>query len=102
MTTGETCSYKIKSCGASPAFRMKNASTATNTKVNITYMEFNEKKMNMTSGKPNKSGNKVANSGRQGNDTKGGQMKPKRQKKDGSMTKNESVDAEMKAVKEKN
>lgn len=54
MTTGESCSYKVKSCGASPAFKLKDSSTCDNKKVNITYLEFNEKKVNMTGGKLDK------------------------------------------------
>lgn len=100
MTTGESCTYKIKSCGAAPAFAMKNSSTATDSKVNITFVEFNEKKMNMTkAGKPIKNCT-VKNSGPQGNDTKGGQAKPARKRKDGKMTKNETVEGEKKAVEE--
>ena len=39
MTTGESCTYKIKSTKGSPAFKLSNSSV-TDSKVNVTYIEY--------------------------------------------------------------
>jgi len=103
MNNGESCSYKIKSKKGSPAFKLSNSSTAGDSKVNITFVEFEMAKVNYTNA-TGRGGDKspdsgmaaknqsFENSGNQG--TKGGQKKPSRKTSNGTMTKDESMDSE--------
>jgi hypothetical protein len=112
MTSGESCSYKIKSRKGSPCFKVSNDSTITDSKVNITFVEFNEKKVNKTNntgsgenvspreGMPSRN-QSFENSGEQGNSTKGGQKMPKRRKGDGSMTNETDVSEEKEYIEKK-
>lgn len=84
INNGESCSYKIKSKKGSPAFKLSNSSTAGDSKVNITFVEFEMAKVNYTNA-TGRGGDKspdsgmaaknqsFENSGNQG--TKGGQKK---------------------------
>lgn len=110
MTTGDSCSYKIKSKKGSPAFKMSNSSTAGDSKVNITFVEFEMAKVNYTNA-TGRGGDKspdsgmaaknqsFENSGNQG--TKGGQKKPSRKTSNGTMTKDESMDSEKEYMQKK-
>ena len=40
MTDGETCTYKLKSSKGSPAFKLSDDATTDDSKVEITYIEF--------------------------------------------------------------
>jgi len=93
LTDGESCSYNIKSCGASPAFKVSDNSTAADSKVNVTYYEFDESKTEMDGKKPKKNSS-FENSGEQGNSTKGGQKKPSRKSKNGTMVNETTVTEE--------
>lgn len=104
MSTGESCTYKIRSKKGSPCFKLSNDSTADDTKVNITFVEFDNRKVNKTGSASGSSSSpedgmparnqSFENSGKQGNSTKGGQQLPARKKKDGGMTRNESMSEE--------
>lgn len=112
MTAGESCSYTIKSSKGSPYFKVSNESSINDAKVNITYIEYAEDKVNKTSvtgagsDKSPKEGTPARNqsfenSGEQGNSTKGGQNKPGRKKSDGNMTTDEKVDLEKEYIEKK-
>jgi hypothetical protein len=102
MEVGESCTYRIKAKNGSPAFKVTAESTATNGKVNITYVEFNEKKVKK--GRRGKTATDApdddlplknstfSNSGKQGR--KGGQKKAKRRTADGEEVDGESIDEE--------
>ena len=78
----------IKSSKGSPAYSVSEDSNITDSKVNITYIEFESTKTNITSNgtgsdKSPKEGmparnQSYENSGEQGNSSKGGQKKPAR------------------------
>lgn len=83
MSDGDSCTYKIKSSKGSPAFRVSNDSTITDSKVNITYVEFESSMVNKTTTygtgadkSPKEDmparNQSFENSGEQGNATKGG------------------------------
>lgn len=46
MTNGDSCTYMIKSSRGSPAFKVSNDSTISDSKVNITYVEYESSKTN--------------------------------------------------------
>jgi hypothetical protein len=48
MTDGDSCTYIIKSRKGSPCFKVSNDSNITDSKVNITYVEFESSKTNQT------------------------------------------------------
>jgi len=45
MARGDSCSYKVKSACGAPGFALKSESTATNAKVAISFMEFQDDKV---------------------------------------------------------
>lgn len=112
MDDGESCTYKIKSSKGSPCFKVSNESNIDDRKINITYVEFEENKVNKSSdsgqgrdkspsdGMPARN-QSFEDSGEQGNSTKGGQKKPSRKTKDGNMTTDENLDDEKEYKKKK-
>jgi len=110
LTEGESCTYKIKSSKGSPCFKVKDESTITDDKVEISYIEFEGDKVEKTDaagttaedspeeGLP-KRDQSFEDSGNQGE--KGGQKKPPRRKSDGSTTDGEAVDEEKEYLEEK-
>jgi hypothetical protein len=111
LEEGDTCTYTIKSKKGSPCFKVKDDSTIADSKVDITFVEFEEDKVETgtvdkgTDKSPKEGMPKrdvsFEDSGDQGEDAKGGQTKPARKKSDGSKTTEESVDDEKEYVKEK-
>lgn len=114
LTDGETCTYKLKCSKGSPAFKLKDESTTDDTKVEITYIEFEGDKVEKSETYDNTSSDKspkegmptrdqtFEDSGDQGTEAKGGQKKPPRRKGDGSKTEGESIDEEKVYLEEKN
>ena len=110
LSEGESCTYKIKSSKGSPCFKLKDDSTTTDEKVEISYIEFEGDRVEKSEaagttsedspeeGLP-KRDQSFEDSGNQGE--KGGQKKPRRQKADGTKTEDEDLDEEKEYVKEK-
>ena len=46
MTNGDSCTFMLKSSKGSPAFKVSNESTISDSKVNITYIEYESTKTN--------------------------------------------------------
>ena len=53
MTDGDSCTYKIKASTCSPTFKLSDQSTADDSLVEITYVEFDSYKVEIS----NKAGN---------------------------------------------
>jgi hypothetical protein len=110
MTPGESCTFYVKSRTGSPGFRKTPDSTIDDRKMNMTFVEYNKKKVNVTSEVGTTSTDSpqadlparnqtFINSGNQGK--KLGQLKPKRKTKDGRIVPGQDMKAEKEFLKKK-
>lgn len=103
MSEGDSCTFKVHSSSGSPAFRVDNSLTMSTSNFEITYLEYDQKRVTVTgeaglttadspdTGMPVR-GQTFEDSGNQGNLSKGSQKKPPRRKLDGTMTEGETLD----------